>query len=151
MCVDPDWPRPENASEIRSFLGLAGYYRRFVKGFASMAQPMTRLTGKDVPFVWSAECEKSFANLKEMLTSTPVLALPEPDQPYVVYTDHPGKANLVTDALSRKRIAALAEQDVEGLVRMVGTLRLAALTDEVKPLGLGAADQADLLSRVRIA
>jgi len=72
-----DWPRPTNATEIRNFLGLAGYYRRFIKGFASMAQPMTKLKGKDVPFVWSPECEKSFVSLKEMLTSTPVLELPE--------------------------------------------------------------------------
>ena len=82
-----DWPRPRSATEIRSFLGLAGYYRRFVKGFASMAKSMTKLTGKDVPFVWSPECEESFANLKTMLTSTPVLALPEPGMPYVVYAD----------------------------------------------------------------
>jgi len=58
-----------NATEIRSFLELAGYYRRFVKGFASMAQPMIKLTGKDVLFVWSPECEECFVSLKEMLTS----------------------------------------------------------------------------------
>ncbi|MBW1279417.1 hypothetical protein KYD79_26940, partial [Escherichia coli] len=51
------------------------------------AQPMTRLTGKDVQFVWSADCETSFSKLKEMLTSTSVLALPKADVPYVVYTD----------------------------------------------------------------
>ncbi|XP_024013809.1 uncharacterized protein LOC112087891 [Eutrema salsugineum] len=61
-----DWPRPENALEIRIFL----YYHRILKGFTSMAQPMTRLTGKDIPFVWSAECEMLFAKLKEILTST---------------------------------------------------------------------------------
>ncbi|KAL9285831.1 putative nucleotidyltransferase, Ribonuclease H [Arabidopsis thaliana] len=94
VSVDPEkieaireWPRPTNATEIRSFLGLARYYRRFVKGFASMAQPMTKLTGKDVPFVWSPECEEGFVSLKEMLTSTPVLALPEHGEPYMVYTD----------------------------------------------------------------
>ena len=64
---------------------------------------------------------------------------------------HPGKANLVADALSRKRVASASEKDMEELVHMVGTLRLAALTDELEPLGLGAADQADLLSRVRLA
>ncbi|KAL9286110.1 putative nucleotidyltransferase, Ribonuclease H [Arabidopsis thaliana] len=94
VSVDPEkieairgWPRPMNATEIKSFLGLAGYYRRFVKGFASMAQPMTKLTGKNVPFVWSLECEEGFVSLKEMLTSTPVLALPEHGEPYMVYTD----------------------------------------------------------------
>ncbi|KAL9812002.1 hypothetical protein AtNW77_Chr5g0115841 [Arabidopsis thaliana] len=80
VSVDPekidaikDWPRPTNATEIRSFLGLAEYYRRFVKGLASLAQSMTKLTGKDVPFVWSPECEEGFVSLKEMLTSTPVV------------------------------------------------------------------------------
>lgn len=53
----------------------------------SMAQPMTRLTGKDVEFEWSKDCEKTFGKLKEMLTSTPVLALPEPNETFVVYTD----------------------------------------------------------------
>jgi len=82
-----DWPRPTNATEIRSFLGLVGYYRRFVKGFASMVQSMTKLTGKDIPFVWSTECEEGFVSLKEMLTSTPVLALLEHGEPYMVYID----------------------------------------------------------------
>ncbi|KAF8046872.1 hypothetical protein N665_3368s0001 [Sinapis alba] len=93
VSVDPEkiraiqgWPRPNNATEVRSFLGLAGYYRKFVKGFASLAQPMTQLTGKDVKFVWSDECEKCFSAL-EMLTNAPILVLPEADQPYMVYTD----------------------------------------------------------------
>ncbi|XP_033138905.1 uncharacterized protein LOC117129740, partial [Brassica rapa] len=94
ISVDPekiraikDWPRPRSATEVRSFLGLAGYYRKFVKGFASLAQPMTRLTGKDVKFTWAEECEECFSALKNMQTSAPVLVLPEADQPYVVYTD----------------------------------------------------------------
>ncbi|CAA7014729.1 unnamed protein product [Microthlaspi erraticum] len=251
VSVDPakieairDWPRPSSATEIRSFLGLAGYYRRFVKGFATMAQPMTKLTGKDVPFIWSAECEESFSQLKEMLTTTPVLALPEPGKPYMVYTDasgiglgcvlmqegrviayasrqwqgsernrpthdlelgavifalkiwrsyllgetvqvftdhkslqhiftqpmmnarqtrwvefladyqvsinyHPGKANLVADALSRRRYDSAVERDVESLVGEISTLRLCAISQE--PLGLEAVDQADLLSRIRVA
>ncbi|KAG7578981.1 Reverse transcriptase domain [Arabidopsis thaliana x Arabidopsis arenosa] len=93
VSVDPEkiqaireWPRPRNATEIRSFLGLAGYYQRFVKGFASLAQGMTKLRGKDVPYVWSPEFEEIFAKLKAMLTSTPVLALPEQGEPYAVYT-----------------------------------------------------------------
>ena len=53
-----DWPRPMNATETKIFLGLAGCYRRFVKGFASMVQPMTKLTGKDVPFVCSPSAER---------------------------------------------------------------------------------------------
>ena len=94
VSVDPekvqtirDWPQPRNATEVRSFLGLAGYYRKYVKGFASLAQPMTRLTGKDVKFAWNEGCEKCFSALKDMLTNAPILVLPEGDQPYVVYTD----------------------------------------------------------------
>ncbi|XP_024015974.1 uncharacterized protein LOC112089223 [Eutrema salsugineum] len=94
VSVDPEkikaikeWPRPKNASEIRSFLGLVGYYKKFVNGFSSLAKSLTRLTGKDVKFMWTEGCEKSFAGLKEKITSAPVLALPETDQPYVVYAD----------------------------------------------------------------
>ena len=55
-----EWPQPKNATEVRNFLGLAGYYRKYVKGFSSIAQPMTKLTDKDVKFTWSEECERSF-------------------------------------------------------------------------------------------
>jgi len=205
---------------------------------------MTKLTGKDVPFVWSPECEEGFVSLKEMLTSTPVIALPEHGELYMVYintlrvglgcvlmqrenviayasrqlrkhegnypthdlemaavifalkiwrsylyggkvqvfTDHkslkyiftqpelnlrqrrwmelvadydleiayhPGKANVVADALSRKRVGAAPGQSVEALVSEIGALRLCAVARE--PLGLEAVDRADLLTRVRLA
>ena len=55
-----NWVRPTNGSEIRSFVGLASYYRRFVKGFASIASQLTNLTKQNVPFVWSDECKKAF-------------------------------------------------------------------------------------------
>ena len=94
VSVDPekireikDWPRPRSATEVRSFLGLEGYYRKFVKGFTGLAQPMTQLTGKDVKFTWSEECERCFSTLKDMLTSAPIPVLLEADQSYVVYTD----------------------------------------------------------------
>ena len=67
ISVDPkkveavvEWTRPNNVTEIRSFLGLAGYYRRFVEGFSRLAVPLTRLTQKGVKFEWSEECEQSF-------------------------------------------------------------------------------------------
>jgi hypothetical protein len=63
------WERPMNVTEIRSFLGLAGYYRRFVEGFSTIASPMTRLTRKEVKFEWSKECETSFQELNSRLTS----------------------------------------------------------------------------------
>ncbi|XP_049351862.1 uncharacterized protein LOC125816315 [Solanum verrucosum] len=82
-----NWPRPATPTEVRSFLGLAGYYRRFVEGFASISAPLTKLTQKEVKFQWSDACEKSFQELKNKFTSTPVLVLPEGTEGYVVYCD----------------------------------------------------------------
>ena len=73
--------------EIRSFLGLAGYYWRFIEGFSTLASPLTRLTGKEVKFVWSEECEGTFQELKKRLTSAPVLALPSGTEGFAVYSD----------------------------------------------------------------
>ena len=81
------WLRPTTVTEIRSFLGLAGYYRRFVKDFSKLAAPMTRLTRKDVKFEWSDACEQSFQALKDRLTSAPVLTLPEGSGGFAVYCD----------------------------------------------------------------
>nr|GFD04463.1 putative reverse transcriptase domain-containing protein [Tanacetum cinerariifolium] len=84
------WPRPTSVTKVRSFLGLAGYYRRFVEGFSRLALPLTKLIRKGEKFVWNEEREKSFEELKQRLVSAPVLTLPS------------GKANVVADALSRK-------------------------------------------------
>ena len=81
------WPRPTSAIDIRNFLGLAGYYRRFMEGFSSIASPLTRLTQKMVKFQWSNNYEKSFAELKTRLTTAPVLTLPEGSDDYVIYCD----------------------------------------------------------------
>ncbi|XP_019101837.1 PREDICTED: uncharacterized protein LOC109133296 [Camelina sativa] len=82
-----DWLRKHNAKEIMSFFGLAGNYMRFVTRFTSKVCPMTKLTGKDVPFVWPRECEDGFASLKEMLTTTAMLTLPEQTEPIMVYIE----------------------------------------------------------------
>jgi hypothetical protein len=94
IVVDPSkidavlrWERPRNATEIRSFLGLAGYYRRFIEGFAKIASPLTKLTRKAVRFVWSSSCEDSFQELKKRLTTAPVLALLDSIGGFVVYSD----------------------------------------------------------------
>ena len=63
-----EWKPPRNVTEVRSFLGLAGYYRRFVKGFSMIAAPMTRLLQKNVKFEWGEECQRSFDKLKAFLT-----------------------------------------------------------------------------------
>ena len=71
-----NWPRPTNVTEIRSFLGMAGYYRRFVKDFSRIPAPLTRLIRKQVKFEWDGTCEQSFQKLKDCLTTAQVLALP---------------------------------------------------------------------------
>lgn len=94
VSVDPqkveevsNWSRPTNVTEIGSFLGLAGYYRRFVQDFSKIAAPLTRLTRKGVKFEWSEKCEQSFQELKNRLTSAPVLTLPDDSGEYVIYSD----------------------------------------------------------------
>ncbi|KAE8657890.1 Detected protein of unknown function [Hibiscus syriacus] len=82
-----DWEVPKNVSEVRSFLGLTGYYRRFVKNFSMIVLPLTKLMRKNVPFVWTSECQESFEALKRILTETPILVQPESGKNFVVYSD----------------------------------------------------------------
>ena len=71
-----EWKQPRNVTKVRSFLGLVGYYRRFVKGFSMVAAPMTRLPQKNVKYEWSEKCQRSFDKLKAFLTEAPVLTQP---------------------------------------------------------------------------
>ncbi|KAF8106703.1 hypothetical protein N665_0135s0046 [Sinapis alba] len=240
-----DWPRPTSVTEIRSFLGLAGYYRNFVQGFASISKPLTRLTGKGVAYEWSSETEEAFTKLKEALTSAPILALPKPNHPYIVYTDayhvglgcvlmqadkviayasrqlrkhevnypmhdlemaavvfalriwrsylygeriqvftdhkilkylfiqpdlnlrqrrwmefvadydmqilyHPGKANVVAGALSRRKVDVDFEKEIQNLEAEFKMIILSALEgEEGEPLGLQAVSKAGLLAHIR--
>ena len=67
------WERPQSVFEICSFLGLVGYYRRFIEDFSQLVAPMKRLTRKEVKFVWDDSCEQAFQELKRRLTSAPIL------------------------------------------------------------------------------
>jgi hypothetical protein len=94
VAVDPSkvdavshWETPKSVTEVISFLGLAGYYRRFIEGFSKLALPLTQLTCKGRAFVWDIQCENSFNELKQRLTTAPVLILPKSDEPFVVYCD----------------------------------------------------------------
>ncbi|CAA0822189.1 Uncharacterized mitochondrial protein AtMg00860, partial [Striga hermonthica] len=81
------WDTPRSAADVRSFLGLAGYYRRFIEGFSKIAQPLTNLTKKAVRFDWSPQCEESFQELKRRLTTAPVLSIPDPTLEFTIYSD----------------------------------------------------------------
>nr|GEX10005.1 splicing factor SF3a60 homolog [Tanacetum cinerariifolium] len=82
-----DWASPKTATEIRQFLGLAGYYRRFIEGFSKIAKSMTKLTQKKVKFDWGDKKEAAFQLIKQKLCSAPTLALPEGSEDFIIYCD----------------------------------------------------------------
>ncbi|GBG91990.1 hypothetical protein CBR_g54085 [Chara braunii] len=82
-----DWPRPQTVIEVRSFLGMCGYYRNFVKNYSTVASPLTDLTRLDTPWDWSDECEAALKRLKHALMNHEVLMVPDPQKPFIVTTD----------------------------------------------------------------
>ena len=82
-----NWKTPTNVSKIRSFLGLTGYYRRFIEHFSKIAKPLTDLLKKNRKYTWTEECKKSFHELKTRLTTAPILALPDDTKDFTVYCD----------------------------------------------------------------
>ena len=87
-----DWPIPRNATDVRSFLGLANYYRRFVPGFSKLSTPMTNLTKSATVYDWASDCQQSFDNLKSALCSAPILQFPDFAKPFRIMTDYSGQA-----------------------------------------------------------
>ncbi|XP_075103816.1 putative mitochondrial protein AtMg00860 [Nicotiana tabacum] len=81
------WTRPTSPIEIRSFLGLAGYYGRFVQDFSRIAVPLTKLTQKNAKFQWTEECEQCFQKLKTCLTTAPILTLPSGFKGFTMFCD----------------------------------------------------------------
>ena len=82
-----NWKPPRNVTEVRSFLGLAGYYRRFVRGFSVIASPLTKLLRKGIKFEWIEKCHNSFEQLKGMLVEAPILMQPTSGKEYTLYSD----------------------------------------------------------------
>jgi len=87
-----DWPVPKSQKEIRSLLGLAGFYRRFIKNFSKIISPMTGLLKKDAKFDWGEKQESASQELKRAITNAPILANPDPVVPFTVITDSSGFA-----------------------------------------------------------
>ena len=118
ISVDPakvvavrDWPVPKSASDIRSFLGLAGYYRKFVKDFAKISGPLTKLTRKGEKFVWSNACEQAFVELKTRLTTAPVLTVPSGTGEFVIHCDASGRG-LGAVLMQRGKVIAYASRQL---------------------------------------
>jgi len=85
-----NWPTPTNQTELRGFLGLASFYRKFVHRFSEIAAPLHKLTGKNTPWKWSEEAQTAFDDLKTALTTTPVLTIPDLSKPFILTTDASG-------------------------------------------------------------
>ena len=99
-----EFPIPTNVRSLRSFLGLASYYRRFVPNFSKIAGPLHMLTRLNVPFVWTSSCQQAFERLKSLLTSPPVLSYPDFREPFQLHTDASGEG-----------LGAVLEQKSDGL------------------------------------
>ena len=102
------WPCPTSVTEVQRFLGLASYYRRFIRNFAEIAKPLHRLTEKTQDFRWTDQCDNAFRELKQRLTSAPILAFPDFSQPFILDTD-----------ASQTGIGAVLSQVQEGQERVV--------------------------------
>jgi len=140
ISVDPSkveavlkWGRPKSVTEIRSFVGLAGYYRRFIEGFSKMVAPLTQLTRKDQPFAWTDRCEESFLELKKKLTSAPVLVIPDASKPFEVFCDasHQGLGCVL---MQNRRVVAYASRQLKNHEKNYPThdLELAAVVFALK-------------------
>ena len=94
LCMDPikleavrKWPRPKTVKDIQKFLGFCNFYQRFIKGYSELAHPLFDLTKKGEPFIWINHHKASFTGLQDVLTSSPVLLLPDYGKPFTLYTD----------------------------------------------------------------
>ena len=106
------WERPMSVFEIHSFLGLVGYYRRFIEDFSRLAAPMMRLTRKEVMFEWYVRCEKAFQELKRRLIIAPILIVSERGQRYIVYCDA-SKAGLGCVLMQSERVVAYGSRQLK--------------------------------------
>ncbi|GJS01013.1 putative reverse transcriptase domain-containing protein [Tanacetum coccineum] len=107
-----DWASPKTPTEIRQFLGLAGYYRRFIEGFSKIAKSMTKLTQKGIKFDWGEKEENAFQLIKQKLCSAPILALPEGSEDFVVYCDASHKG-LGVVLMQREKVIAYASRQLK--------------------------------------
>ena len=103
------WPIPRSLKELRSFLGLCSYYRKFIRNFSTLAKPLHRLTEKNVKFHWSIDCQNAFSKLKEALVEATVLAYPDPKGNFILDTDASGVG-----------LGAILSQEQDGHERVIG-------------------------------
>lgn len=102
------FPTPRTTTDVKAFIGMCSFFRRFIHQFASIAAPITALTKKDTPFEWTKECEDAMNTLKKALTSAPILSAPRLGRPFIIETDSSGKGT-----------AAVMKQEQEGQERII--------------------------------
>lgn len=102
------WPVPRSATEVCAFLGLCSYYRRFVRSFAQLAVPLSHLTGKDVPFQYTADCKEAFESLRDALCAEPIMSHPDFTHCFILHTN-----------ASQVAVGAMLAQDADGLEKVV--------------------------------
>jgi hypothetical protein len=143
LAVDPkkvadimNWKAPKDARGIKSFIRMAGYYRRFIEGFSKIARPMTALLAKKVEFKWTQKCQEAFGELKDRLTTTPVLVLPDVHKPFSVYCDA-SYTGLGCVLMQEGRVVAYSSRQLKIHERNYPThdLELAAVVHALKMLG----------------
>jgi hypothetical protein len=128
-----DWKPTTSVHQIRSFLGLAGYYQRFIPDFSKIAKPMTELLKKEVKFHWDDKCEKTFHTLRKLLTTALVLAQPDNTEPFDVYCDASG-TGLGCVLMQNNRVIAYASRTLRNHEQNYPThdLELAAVIHALK-------------------
>ncbi|GKA71364.1 putative reverse transcriptase domain-containing protein [Tanacetum coccineum] len=107
-----NWTSPTTPTEVRQFLGLAGYYRRFIEGFSKIAKPLTKLTQKNKNYIWGEEQESAFQLLKQKLCEAPILALPEGNDDFVIYCDA-SLQGLGAVLMQREKVIAYASRQLK--------------------------------------
>ena len=124
-----EWETPQTVKEVRSFLGLAGYYQRFIENFSKITKPLTSLLEKNVAFLWTDERQKAFDELKKRLTTAPVLTLPDQTKRFTVYCDA-SKDGLGCVLMQEGRVITSPAQSIcynIGIARMIVNLQVIVL------------------------
>ncbi|XP_043710324.1 uncharacterized mitochondrial protein AtMg00860-like [Telopea speciosissima] len=121
-----DWETPKNVADIHSFLGLAGYYRRFIDIFSKISAPMTRLTQKGVKFEWSDDYKKNFQELKQRLILAPILTIPNGIGGMVVYCDA-SKMGFSCFLMQNEKVVAYASRQLKDYKRNYPTHNLESM------------------------
>ena len=82
-----EWPVPKNVKQVRSWLGFGNFYRKFIRGFSHLAQPLNQLLKKDQPFIWTKEAQQAFDDMKKRFMEEPVLIMPDQTKPFQIECD----------------------------------------------------------------